>query len=118
MAQDHWANMDYRKNISLIGIVPNRGNKEIVAIGTYAKIDDKWAEVAFVVREDYQKQGIAAYIFKELERVASANGFEGFFATTLPENTSMINLAKKCFSNTKITVNQDEIEIWMPFSQE
>lgn len=118
MAQDHWAIMDYRKNISLIGIVQNSGNKEIVAIGTYAKMDDKWAEVAFVVREDYQNKGIAAYIFKELERVASANGFEGFFATTLPENKSMINLAKKCFSDIKITANQDEIEIWMPFSQE
>jgi acyl-CoA hydrolase/RimJ/RimL family protein N-acetyltransferase len=118
MAQDHWANMDYRKNISLIGIVQNRGNKEIIAIGTYAKMDDKWAEVAFVVREDLQNQGIARYIFRELERVASANGFEGFFATTLPENKAMINLARKCFSNTKITVNQDEVEIWMKFSQE
>lgn len=116
MAQDHWANMDYRKNISLIGIVQNRGNKEIVAIGTYAKMDDKLAEVAFVVREDFQSQGIASYIFKELERVAAANGFEGFFATTLPENKSMINLAKKCFSDTKITSNKDEIEIWMKFS--
>lgn len=118
MAQDHWANMDYRKNISLIGIVQNRGNKEIVAIGTYAAIDDKWAEVAFVVREDFQNQGIASYIFKELERVASANGFEGFFATTLPENKSMVNLARKCFSNTTITADKDEIEIWMKFSKE
>ena len=116
MAQEHWANMDYRKNISLIGIVQNKGNKEIVAIGTYAKMDDKLAEVAFVVREDFQNQGIASYIFKELERVAAANGFEGFFATTLPENKSMINLARKCFSDTKIISKKDEIEIWMKFS--
>ena len=109
--------MDYRKNISLIGVVQNRGNKEIVAIGTYAKMDDKWAEVAFVVREDFQNQGIAGYIFKELEKVASANGFEGFFAATLPENKSMIKLAKKCFSSIKITAIQDEVEIWMHFSQ-
>ena len=116
MAQDHWANMDYRKSISLIGIVQNRGNKEIVAIGTYAKMDDKWAEVAFVVREDFQSQGIAGYIFKELERVASANGFEGFLATTLPENKSMINLCKKCYSDTKITMDDEKVEIWMKFS--
>ena len=118
MAQDHWANMDYRKNISLIGLVPNRGNKEVVAIGTYAKMDDLWAEVAFVVREDFQHQGIAHYIFKELERVAAANKFKGFFATTLPENKAMINLCKKCFVDTKITVNQDEIDIWMKFPLE
>jgi RimJ/RimL family protein N-acetyltransferase len=117
MAQEHWASIDYRKNISLIGIVQNRGNKEIVAIGTYAKIDDTWAEVAFVVREDFQNQGIAGYIFKELERVASANGFEGFFATTLPENTTMINLCKKCFPDTRIMKEDGEIKIWMKFAR-
>ncbi|WP_459945968.1 GNAT family N-acetyltransferase [Desulfocastanea catecholica] len=118
MAQEHWATMDYRKNISLIGLVQTKGNKEIVAIGTYAKMDDTWAEVAFVVREDFQNQGIAGYIFKELERVASANGFEGFLATILPENKSMINLCKKCFSDIKITQTQDALEIWMKFSKE
>ncbi len=118
MAQDHWATMDYRKNISLIGIVQNRGNKEIVAIGTYAAIDDKLAEVAFVVREDFQNQGIAGYIFKELEKVASANGFEGFFATTLPTNKPMINLARKCFSDIKIITVEDEVEIWIRFQKE
>jgi acyl-CoA hydrolase/RimJ/RimL family protein N-acetyltransferase len=118
MAQEHWANMDYRKNISLIGSVKNRGNKEIIAIGTYAKIDDKWAEVAFVVREDFQGQGIAEYLFKELEKVASANGFKGFFASTLPENKSMINLCKKIYSDIKISRTADEVDIWMKFSQE
>ncbi len=117
MAQEHWANMDYRKNISLIGTVQNRGNKEIVAIGTYAKMDEKWAEVAFVVREDYQGQGVATYIFRELERVAATNGFEGFIATTLPENISMINLCKKCFSSPDITENEEEVIIRMKFSK-
>ncbi len=116
MAQDHWANMDYRKNISLIGSVKNRGNKEIVAIATYARMDDKWAEVAFVVREDLQGQGAAGYLCRELEKVAATNGFEGFFAATLPENKSMINLCKKLYSAIKITPNADEVEIWMKFN--
>ncbi len=116
MAQEHWASMDYRNNISLIGSVKNRSNKEIIAIGTYAKIDEKWAEVAFVVREDFQGQGVAGYLFKELERVASANGFTGFFAATLPENKSMINLCKKIYADLKITNSIDEIEIWMKFA--
>lgn len=116
MAQAHWANMDYRKNISLIGTVQNKGNKEIVAIGTYAKKDDKWAEVAFVVREDFQHMGVSAYIFKELEKIAAANGFEGFFASILPENKAMINLCKKCFSDVQIKRTVDEMEIWMKFS--
>lgn len=115
MAQQDWATIDYRNNISLIGLVPNRSTKDVVAVGTYAKINDTWAEVAFVVREDFQSLGIARYIFMELEKIASINGFKGFFATTLPENTAMINLCKKCFADTRFTSNQDEIDIWMKF---
>ena len=117
MAQDHWANIDYRKNISLVGVVQNRGNKEIIAIATYAEMDEKWAEVAFVVREDFQSQGIAGYLFKELEKVATTNGFEGFFAATLPENKPMIDLCKKRYPEIKISTKNDEVEIWMKFSQ-
>jgi acyl-CoA hydrolase/GNAT superfamily N-acetyltransferase len=118
MAQEHWSNMDYRQNISLIGLVQNRGNKEIVAIGTYAKMDQSWAEVAFVVREDFQNQGIGSYIFKELEKVARTNGFKGFFAATLPENGSMIGLCKKSFPKVKIDEGEEEVEIWMSFASE
>ena len=118
MAQDHWASMDYRKNISLIGIVQDKGNQEIVAIGTYAKMDEKWAEVAFVVREDFHNQGIAGYIMRQLQQVASANGFEGFYATMLPENTAMLSLCRKIFPNVKAERLQDEIEVWMEFTKE
>ncbi len=118
MAQEHWAAIDYRKNITLAGLIQNRGNNEIVALATYAAIDDKWAEVAFVVREDLHHQGVASYLFEELERIASENGFDGFLATTLPENRSMIKLAKKCFPNTKTKYNGDEVELRMPFCKE
>lgn len=117
MAQEHWASIDYRKNISLIGLMRNKSNKEIVAIATYAAIDEKWAEVAFVVREDLSYLGAASYLFKELERVATENGFEGFLATTLPENSSMIRLAKKCFPETEIKTQGDETELKMKFSK-
>jgi len=36
IAQKQWASVDYRKNISLIGLLRRRGHKEIVAIGSYA----------------------------------------------------------------------------------
>lgn len=117
MAQEHWANIDYRKNISLIGSVKFRGNKEIVGIGTYARIDDTWAEVAFVVRDDFQGQGIAAYLLGELEKVARINGFSGFFASILPENAAMLNLCKKFYANCSIKNGADEVDIWMKFSE-
>jgi len=117
MAQDHWANMDYRNNISLIGVVQNKGNKEIATIATYAQMDEKYAEIAFVVGEDYQRQGIASYVLKELEKIAEANGFQGFFASILAKNTSMLELCKKNYPDIRIEDKGDEIEIWMQFTK-
>ena len=42
MAQEHWSTLDYRTNISLIGLMQNLGNKDIVAVATYAAQDKDW----------------------------------------------------------------------------
>lgn len=116
MAQEHWSNLDYRTNITLIGQVQTRGNKEIIAVATYAAQDEKWAEVAFVVREDFHHMGVATHLLKELEKIARKNNFTGFFATTLSNNTSMIALAQKCFPHAEINDRAGEVEIHMPFT--
>ena len=116
MAQKHWARLDYRKNISLIGLVRNKGNTEIMAIGTYAGVDDRYAEVAFVVREDYQGMGVASYLLVELEKIALKNGYAGFCAALLAENRAMLSVFKKRYPDARTVDNGDEIEIRMDFA--
>lgn len=115
MAQEHWSTLDYRNNISLIGLIQNKGIKEIIAVATYAALDKEWAEVAFVVREDFHHMGVASYLLKELEKIARKNGFKGFYATTLPENKSMIELARKWFSDATIKQQDNAVDIYMQF---
>ncbi len=81
--QKQWASVDYRKNMSIIGLVQNRGYKEIIAIGSYAMTDEDKAEIAFVVREDYQGLGIASYLLEILEIIAKENQYKAFDATVL-----------------------------------
>ena len=115
-AQKQWSSVDYRKNMSIIGLVQKAGHREIIAIGSYAAEDDHWAEVAFVVREDYQNQGIASYILKKLEWIARENGYIGFAANVLRENSSMIHVFKRRYPNAKISsTGGNEIEIRMRF---
>jgi acyl-CoA hydrolase/RimJ/RimL family protein N-acetyltransferase len=113
MAQAHWAKLDYRKNISLVGLVRKKGNKEIVAIGTYAGLDQDQAEVAFVVREDFQGMGIATYLLKALEKVAIQNGFKCFYASILPENQAMLHVFTKTYSQARVEHKENEIRICM-----
>ena len=86
-----------------------------MGIGTYASMDEEWAEVAFVVRDDFQHAGIAACLFQELQRVAMQNGLKGFMAAILPSNKAMISLCRKFFANPEIDNTGDELEIWMRF---
>jgi acyl-CoA hydrolase/GNAT superfamily N-acetyltransferase len=99
MAQQQWASVDYRKNVSIVGLIQYRGHKEIVAIGSYADDNGGRAEVAFVVREDFQGMGIATLMLKQLEVIARSNDFKGFIASVLCENVAMQHVFKKCYPN-------------------
>jgi len=103
VVQKHWASVDYHKNMSIIGLVLQKGHKEIIAIGTYAYEKDRWAEVAFVVREDFQGMGIASYLLAVLEKIAKENDYTHFSASVLRENRAMIQVFKKRYPNLKIS---------------
>ena len=102
VAQRHWSNVDYRKNMSVIGLVQPGGHKEIMAIGSYAQAENHLAEVAFVVREDFQGMGVASYLLKVLEHIAAENDYTGFTATVLAENVAMMRVFKKRYPNAAV----------------
>jgi len=105
VVQKHWASVDYRRNMSIIGLVQKGGHKDIVAIGSYAMEDEQCAEVAFVVSEDYQNLGIASYLLETLEHIARENGYKRFSATVLQENTAMQHVFRKRYPRAKISMS-------------
>ncbi len=116
VVQKHWASVDYRKNMSLIGLVLQGGHKEIMAIGSYAESDEGRAEIAFVVSEAYQNMGIASYLIDQLENIAKENHYIGFKATVLKENEAMVHVFRKKYPFLKITsISGTELEIFMDF---
>jgi GNAT superfamily N-acetyltransferase len=102
--QRQWSHIDYRKNMSIIGLVQKGGHKEIAAIGSYAMETEQRAEVAFVTREDYQGLGIALYLLEVLEKIARENGYTGFTATVLRENAAMLHVFKKKYPHARTSV--------------
>ncbi|CAN2042324.1 4-hydroxybutyrate CoA-transferase [Candidatus Magnetomoraceae bacterium gMMP-15] len=115
MAQEHWAIVDYKKNMSLIGLVRSRGYKEIMAIGSYAEVGGNMAEIAFVVREDFQGMGIASYLIEVLEEIAKKNHYKGFEAIVLPDNRSMIRVFQKRYPNAELSMSEGDLFIEMNF---
>ncbi len=118
VVQKQWSSVDYHKNMSIIGLVQKGGHKEIMAIGSYAQDSDDRAEVAFVVREDFQNRGIASYLLEILEKIAKENHYSGFCATVLRENKAMIRVFKNRFPKAKISSSGgSDIKIEMEFSK-
>ena len=114
--QKQWASVDYRKNMSMIGLVQKAGHQEIVAIGTYAQEDDDNAEVAFVVREDFQGMGIATYLLEILEGIARENDYRQFTATVLKDNQAMLNVFRKHYPNAHMNITGgSEVSVVMEF---
>lgn len=118
LAQEQWSYLDYRNNVSLVGLVQEGGHKDIVAIGTYAMAEEEnWAEVAFVVREDLHNQGIASYLLERLEGIAARNSFKGFTASVLRSNQSMARVFQKRYPNAEISFAAgDHLSIRMEFA--
>src|SRR6056297_1567698 len=100
MIQKQWAKVDYRKNMSIVGLAQRGKHKEIVAIGSYyGEENSDHAEVAFLVREDYQGMGICSYLLDILEEIAKGNKYRAFTATVIYENAPMLHVFKKKYPN-------------------
>ncbi|MBW1893730.1 MAG: GNAT family N-acetyltransferase [Deltaproteobacteria bacterium] len=117
MMQKQWSTVDYRRNMSILGLVQKGGHKEIMAIGTYAEVEEHIAEVAFVVREDLQGFGIASYLLGVLEEIAKENNYTKFTASVLRGNVAMIHIFKKQYPSLETSfVGGSEIEFIMDFT--
>jgi len=89
--------VDYAKEMALVALRRDGDTQRIVAVARYA-IDPATmaAEVAFVIHDDMQRQGIGAHVFSELVRIGRRHGARTFEARVLADNAGMIRLFHKC----------------------
>ena len=116
MLQQQWAEVDYRRNMTLIGLMQLGKRKQIVAIGSYAEIGSDAAEVAFLVKEELHGMGIASFLLESLETIARENHYKQFTATVLAGNRKMLKVFQKRYPDAKfIRGGSSEVEVEMPF---
>ena len=82
--------VDHRTDVAIVGTIPEAHGDDIVAVGRYY-LDEKTnrAEVAFVVRDEFQNKGLGTFMFKHLITIAKASGIAGFTAEVLRDNKRM-----------------------------
>ncbi len=82
--------IDHRKDVAIVGTVPEAHGEEIIAVGRYYLNENtNKAEVAFVIRDGWQNNGIGSFMFRHLISIAKRNGISGFTAEVLRDNRRM-----------------------------
>src|ERR1019366_10619316 len=83
----HFTRVDYLDRLALVIV----DGEEIVAIGRYERLPvSTTGEVAFIVRDDFQRRGLGHILLDHLAKAAWSRGLTTFSAVTLSENRGMI----------------------------
>jgi RimJ/RimL family protein N-acetyltransferase len=94
--QQFFLNVDFKDHVALMAWTEEAGRRVIVGGGRYVVVRPGVAEVAFVVIDPYQGQGIGGVIMRHLVIIARAAGLRTLIAEVLPENAPMLKVFEKC----------------------
>ena len=109
--------IDYTREVAILVFMTHDEKKELIlGVGRYY-IDPGMhtAEVAFAVRDDYQKRGIGTELLAYLTYLAKREGLLGFTAEVLAENRPMLHTFEKGGFDIKKTTVAGLCELKMTF---
>ena len=98
-------NVDFDKHVALVALMEEAERRVIVGGGRYVVVQQSRAEVAFVVLDQYQRQGIGPILLRHLAGIARAAGLLELIAEVLPENIPMLKVFEK--SGFRMTVTPE-----------
>ncbi|MBN2178850.1 MAG: GNAT family N-acetyltransferase [Deltaproteobacteria bacterium] len=119
MKMQEYVNVDYKRVMSIVGLIEEAGAERVIAEGRYTRYKDTpHADVAFVVDETLQGTGVGTYLFEKLIRIAKKRGIEGFKADIIADNKPMLRIFEKSAYRTHAFVQRGVYELTMPFTEE
>ncbi|HZE05473.1 MAG TPA: GNAT family N-acetyltransferase, partial [Solirubrobacteraceae bacterium] len=110
-----WAvDVDYADRFGLV--VETGTPSVIVAHAVYVRIDATRAEVAFLVTDAWQGNGIATILLAHLAEVAQEHGISTFVAEVLPHNHRMVEVFRESGFPVEVRSRPDVIDVELPTS--
>lgn len=109
-----FCNVDYDTEMALVAVRGTGGHEEIVAVGRYMTTPAKRAaEMAFVVADSLQRQGLGTYLFHRLIEIGKQEGIKEFHADVLPENAGMLKIFHRSGLNTETSTEEGVVSVRM-----
>ncbi len=114
-----YVNVDPSRVVSIVGLVGEPGQGRIIAEARFIKEKHSpYADIAFVVDDQYQGIGIATYLYRMLIRLAKERGVQGFTAKVLASNRTMMRVFEKGGLPVKAKLAYGTYELTIPFDDQ
>lgn len=108
--------IDYSSEMVILAVTEEENRETVVGMGQYyIEESSLTAEVAFVVKDDYQNRGIGAELLSYLTLLAKKNGLHGFTAEVLADNKQMLLLFAKMGFRIDRRLDSGVYELMMSF---
>jgi RimJ/RimL family protein N-acetyltransferase len=104
-------NVDFDMHVALVALMEEAGRKVIVGGGRYVVVQPARAEVAFVVIDKYQGQGIGSILMRHLAAIARAAGLQELIAEVLPENMPMLKVFERSGLHMTTTPESEVVHV-------
>jgi RimJ/RimL family protein N-acetyltransferase len=119
---EHATDVDFDRVVALVATVGSGDTETIIAGARYVSdpgpAPHSQAEIAFLVEEDYQGQGIAGCLLDHLVRIARARGLSHFYAEVFANNRPMLSVFERRGLPMQKRQCQDVIHVTLSLEQE
>ena len=112
-------NVNYDTDMAFLAVAGTRENEKIVGSSCYVgNLSTNTAEVAYMIRSEWQSMGIGKVLQERMKKYAKARGLRGFTGEILASNTKMLDLAKKAGNDVSFKSQGTYYEFTILFHQE
>ena len=109
-------NVNYETDMAFLAVAGTRENEKIVGSSCYVgNLSTNTAEVAYMIRSEWQCMGIGKLLQERMKEYAKGRGIRGFTGEILAGNTKMIKLAKSACNNVSLKSQGEYFEFTILF---
>jgi RimJ/RimL family protein N-acetyltransferase len=90
-----FVDVDFIQHVALVAVMHTGAQELIVAGARYIVVRPAIAEFACTVVDEFQGQGIASALLRQLVQLARAAGVTELIAEVMPENTAMLRVLER-----------------------
>ena len=110
-------NVDFVSHVALMALVEEDAGPAIIGGGRYVVVETGKAELAFVVIDPYQGQGVGTALFQHLVTIARSAGLTSLVAEVLAENAPMLRVFRTSGLPMSTTCKSGVVEINLQLSR-